>query len=142
MGCRNQAGLRPAEYCRGSPTATIRERSSWAKAHLLKLPAEKVRETAAIVGLATDLLATRIGVLSGGQFQKALITFALLGDPNVLLVDEPTASLDAGYANDILGIFRDFHRVGVTVLVATHDESLIARFPGRMLRLDQGILAG
>ena len=65
-----------------------------AKARLLKLPDGAVRQAASIVGLGAELLTTRIGVLSGGQFQKAMITFALLGDPNVLLVDEPTASLD------------------------------------------------
>lgn len=80
--------------------------------------------------------------LSGGEQQRVCLARAVVNRPALLIADEPTASLDADYANDILGIFRDFHRVGVTVLVATHDESLIARFPGRMLRLDDGILAG
>lgn len=80
--------------------------------------------------------------LSGGEQQRVCLARAVVNRPALLIADEPTASLDAGSANDILGIFRDFHRVGVTVLVATHDESLIARFPGRMLRLDDGILAG
>jgi cell division transport system ATP-binding protein len=80
--------------------------------------------------------------LSGGEQQRVCLARAVVSRPALLIADEPTASLDAGYANDILGIFRDFHRVGVTVLVATHDESLIERFPGRMLRLDHGTLAG
>lgn len=65
----------------------------------------------------------------------------MVNRPALLIADEPTASLDAEYANDILGIFRDFHRVGVTVLVATHDEPLIDRFPGRRLHLVHGQVA-
>ena len=65
-----------------------------AKASLMKLPAKELEEVFAEVGLTRELLNTSIGHLSGGQFQKALIAFALLGRPNVLLFDEPTASLD------------------------------------------------
>jgi len=65
-----------------------------AKAHFLKLPAEEIDNVAAMVELAPQLLKSHMAILSGGQFQKALIAFALLGRPNVLLVDEPTASLD------------------------------------------------
>ena len=78
--------------------------------------------------------------LSGGEQQRVCLARAVVNRPALLIADEPTASLDDGYANDILTIFRDFHRVGVTVLVATHDESLIGRFPGRRLRLDHGML--
>jgi cell division transport system ATP-binding protein len=80
--------------------------------------------------------------LSGGEQQRVCLARAVVNRPALLIADEPTASLDAGYADDILGIFRDFYRVGVTVLVATHDESLVARFPGRLLRLDHGTVAG
>jgi cell division transport system ATP-binding protein len=79
--------------------------------------------------------------LSGGEQQRVCLARAVVNRPALLIADEPTAGLDVGYADEILGIFRDFHRVGVTVLVATHDESLIARFPGRMFRLDHGNLA-
>ena len=50
------------------------------------------------------------------------------------------AVLDLFHAGDFLRIFREFHRVGVTVLVATHDETLVGQYPGRMLRLDHGSL--
>ena len=79
--------------------------------------------------------------LSGGEQQRVCLARAVVNRPALLIADEPTASLDAGYADNILGIFRDFHRVGVTVLVATHDASLKDRFPGRILRLDHGVLA-
>ncbi|MEO7761130.1 MAG: ATP-binding cassette domain-containing protein [Casimicrobiaceae bacterium] len=78
--------------------------------------------------------------LSGGEQQRVCLARAVVNRPALLIADEPTASLDSGYANEILGIFCDFHRVGVTVLVATHDETLPERFPGRLLRLDHGVL--
>ena len=78
--------------------------------------------------------------LSGGEQQRVCIARAVVNRPALLIADEPTASLDHDYADQILDIFRDFHRVGVTVLVATHDDGLIARFPGRVLRLDHGAL--
>lgn len=79
--------------------------------------------------------------LSGGEQQRVCLARAVVNRPSLLIADEPTASLDAGYAGDILRIFRDFHRVGVTVLVATHDETLVGQYPGRTLRLDHGNLA-
>ncbi len=57
------------------------------------------------------------------------------------MADEPTANLDADAAAKIMEIFAAFHQVGVTVLVASHDEALIARFARRVLRLSQGALA-
>jgi cell division transport system ATP-binding protein len=58
--------------------------------------------------------------------------------PAVLIADEPTANLDADSAAGVLEIFAAFNQVGVTVLVATHDEALIGRFAKRVLRLANG----
>jgi len=79
--------------------------------------------------------------LSGGEQQRLAIARAVVNRPSVLIADEPTANLDAESAAAILEIFADFNRVGVTVLVATHDEALIGRFAGRVLRLAKGSLA-
>jgi len=79
--------------------------------------------------------------LSGGEQQRLAIARAVVNRPSILLADEPTANLDAAAAGAILGIFAAFNQVGVTVLVATHDESLMARFAKRVLRLDHGRLA-
>ena len=79
--------------------------------------------------------------LSGGEQQRVCLARAIVNRPSLLLADEPTASLDAAAADQILAMFRDFHRVGVTVLIATHDESLVARFPGRVIALEHGELA-
>jgi len=107
-----------------------------AKARLLKLPADAVREAAAIVKLAPELLDTRVGVLSGGQFQKALITFALLGDPNVLLVDEPTASLDELAQEHIYELLEQLRlERKLTVLLVSHDLSVVYQFATKVLCL-------
>ena len=76
--------------------------------------------------------------LSGGEQQRLCIARALVGRPALLLADEPTGNLDAGYAADIMSMFRDFHQVGTTLLIATHDERAITALGGRTLRLDHG----
>ncbi len=78
--------------------------------------------------------------LSGGEQQRLAIARAVVNRPSVLIADEPTANLDAGSAAAILEIFADFNKVGVTVLVATHDEALIGRFARQVLRLEKGSL--
>ena len=79
--------------------------------------------------------------LSGGEQQRLAIARAVVNRPSVLIADEPTANLDAESAAAILEIFADFNKVGVTVLVATHDETLIRRFARQVLRLEKGCLA-
>ncbi len=78
--------------------------------------------------------------LSGGEQQRLAIARAVVNRPSVLIADEPTANLDAESAAAILEIFAAFNQVGVTVLVATHDEALIGRFARRVLRLAKGSL--
>ncbi|HEY6966504.1 MAG TPA: ATP-binding cassette domain-containing protein [Burkholderiales bacterium] len=76
--------------------------------------------------------------LSGGEQQRLAIARAVVNRPAVLIADEPTANLDADSAAGVLEIFAAFNQVGVTVLVATHDEALIGRFAKRVLRLAGG----
>lgn len=76
--------------------------------------------------------------LSGGEQQRVCIARALVGRPALLLADEPTGNLDAGYAADIMSMFRDFHQVGTTLIIATHDERAITALGGRKLHLDHG----
>jgi cell division transport system ATP-binding protein len=76
--------------------------------------------------------------LSGGEQQRLCIARALVGRPALLLADEPTGNLDAGYAADIMSMFRDFHQVGTTLLIATHDDRAINALGGRILRLELG----
>ena len=78
--------------------------------------------------------------LSGGEQQRLAIARAVVNRPTVLLADEPTGNLDSDSAADILEIFAEFHQVGVTVGVATHDQSWIERYHPNVLRLDHGRL--
>ena len=78
--------------------------------------------------------------LSGGEQQRVAIARAVANRPSVLLADEPTANLDAESAAAIVDIFVAFQQVGVTVLIATHDQALVERMGRRVLRLEQGRL--
>jgi cell division transport system ATP-binding protein len=80
--------------------------------------------------------------LSGGEQQKLAIARAVVNRPAIMLADEPTANLDSESASDILEIFRAFHQVGVTMVIATHDPQWMARLNPRVLRLDRGRLLG
>lgn len=78
--------------------------------------------------------------LSGGEQQRLCVARAVVNRPSILIADEPTANLDADSAQEILEIFRAFNQVGVTVLVATHDQALVTRYASRMIALDHGRL--
>ena len=78
--------------------------------------------------------------LSGGEQQRLCIARAIVNRPSILLADEPTGNLDADYAHDIMDIFKSFHQVGVTLLIATHDEDSLRQYATRTLTLKHGEL--
>jgi cell division transport system ATP-binding protein len=78
--------------------------------------------------------------LSGGEQQRLAIARAVVNRPALLVADEPTANLDAESAARLLEIFVDFNQVGVTVLIATHDQALIAKFGRKVLHLEGGTI--
>jgi len=78
--------------------------------------------------------------LSGGEQQRVGIARAVVNKPALLIADEPTGNLDPALSMDILRVFEEFNRVGVTVLIATHDLGLIAKMRYKTLTLDQGRL--
>ncbi len=78
--------------------------------------------------------------LSGGEQQRVAIARALVNDPPLLLADEPTGNLDPDLALDIMDIIADAHARGTTVIVATHDPTLIERYSHRLLALENGRL--
>ena len=79
--------------------------------------------------------------LSGGEQQRVAIARAIVHRPAILLADEPTANLDAAYAVDVGELLRSFQQVGVTVVIATHDEQLAARMQPRRIHVAQGRLS-
>ncbi len=79
--------------------------------------------------------------LSGGERQRLCIARAVVHRPMILIADEPTGNLDIAYARDIMTMFNSFNQVGVTVLIATHDASLLEDTQHRVLSLKQGRLA-
>ncbi|MBI5049080.1 MAG: cell division ATP-binding protein FtsE [Deltaproteobacteria bacterium] len=76
--------------------------------------------------------------LSGGEQQRVAIARALAKEPTILLADEPTGNLDPERAVDIINLFNDINARGTTVVVATHDKSIIDRFNKRSILLDKG----
>ncbi len=78
--------------------------------------------------------------LSGGEQQRVGIARAVVHKPRILLADEPTGNLDPELSSEIMALFRRFQNVGVTVLIATHDISLINRMQLRIMRLEEGEL--
>ncbi len=89
------------------------------------------------VGLKGKELADPI-TLSGGEQQRLCIARAVVHQPTLLIADEPSANLDRAYALDIMELFRTFHQAGTTVLISAHDESLMADYGHRIIRLKEG----
>ena len=99
-----------------------------------------VREMLEWVGL-TERSGARPPTLSGGEQQRVAIARAVIGKPELLVADEPTGNVDADMARRLLSLFSGLNRLGTTIVVATHDLSLIKETPGAaMLRLDGGTL--
>lgn len=101
--------------------------------------AKRVRAALDKVGLLSKEKAMPI-TLSGGEQQRLAIARAVVSRPAILLADEPTGNLDAGYAADIMAIFHAFNQVGVTVIMSTHDALAMNANQNRVLHLDHGKL--
>jgi cell division transport system ATP-binding protein len=102
--------------------------------------ARRVRAALDKVGLLGREKAMPVA-LSGGEQQRLCIARAIVNRPALLIADEPTGNLDAAYARAIIDLFVSFHRVGVTVLLSTHDEASLARLDCRRVMLAGGALA-
>jgi cell division transport system ATP-binding protein len=78
--------------------------------------------------------------LSGGEQQRVGIARAVVNKPPIIIADEPTGNLDPELSEEIMFLFGQFQQVGVTVLIASHDISLITQLNHRVLKLDHGQL--
>lgn len=96
------------------------------------------KEVLGIVGLDPQFLEKNLGSLSAGQFQRALIAFALIGKPEILLFDEPTASIDMKGEEtlyDLLHRLQDIHHFGMILI--SHDLTFVYRYADKVLCLNK-----
>ena len=98
---------------------------------------KNVVELLSWVGLK-DHVGARPPTLSGGQQQRVAIARAVIGRPRLLLADEPTGNIDDKMAFRLMHLFEELNKLGTTVVIATHNESLVERMGHGCLRLDRG----
>jgi zinc transport system ATP-binding protein len=111
------------------------------KAAVQRTPESEIAAAVSEVNLTPHILDSSVGHLSGGQFQKALIAFALMGRPNVLLFDEPTASLDELAEEHTYDLLHSLQQEkGMTVILVSHDLSVVYRYATLVLCLSKGKL--
>ena len=101
---------------------------------------ERAREALARVGL-DGREHHRPSQLSGGEQQRVAIARALINSPSIVLADEPTGNLDSRRGQDVLALFQDLNREGITIAMVTHEEQ-IAQHAQRIIRVTDGRVAG
>jgi cell division transport system ATP-binding protein len=101
---------------------------------------DSVTELLTWVGLA-DRINARPPTLSGGQQQRVAIARAVIGQPSLILADEPTGNVDDDIALRLLRLLEEMNRLGTTVIIATHNQHLATRMGHPRLHLDAGSLS-
>ena len=97
----------------------------------------EAQEMLAAVGLSGEYAERKITELSGGQRQRVAIGMAILGKPDILILDEPVSALDATVQEQVLALLAEFHdRFGLTYLFITHDEAVMNRMAHRVIYLN------
>ena len=110
----------------------------WARAHLVRASTADIDDALRRVGLGPSALSALIGTLSGGQFQRLVLAFALLGRPTVLLLDELTAGVDEPGQELLTAMVSRLQREhGVTVISISHDLTIVQRYANTVLCLSR-----
>lgn len=107
--------------------------------------AERIaREKLALVGISEDLYERSPFELSGGQMRRVAIAGILAMEPSVLVLDEPTAGLDPAGRKELMGIFKELHQAGMTIVLVTHLMDDVADFADYVYVLEKGkvVLSG
>ncbi len=109
-----------------------------AKVRSVGASTSEIARVTTLVRFSPSLLASPIGTLSGGQFQRLLVAFALIGSPSVLLFDEPTAGVDERGEEALYEMIERLRRAeGITVLLISHDLSIVHRHATEVLCLNR-----
>jgi cell division transport system ATP-binding protein len=99
----------------------------------------RIEEVLEMVGLQTKDFKMPFEI-SGGEQQRVVIARALLNHPELILADEPTGNLDPKVSDDIMMLLHDISKKGTAILMATHDYRIIQKFPGKILKCENGIV--
>ena len=78
--------------------------------------------------------------LSGGEQQRIAIARALLNHPQLIIADEPTGNLDPETSQEIMQLFKELYKGGISIIMATHDYNMIIKFPGKIFQCSDGML--
>ena len=151
----------PVHRLTGNEVPKLRRRIGVVFQDFRLLPRRTVRENVAfalevtgtapdVVAAATDRALRIVGLarladrypseLSGGEQQRTAIARAIVGEPELLIADEPTGNLDPLISWEIMELLMDINRLGVTVLVATHDSDIVTTLRRRVIGLEGGRL--
>ncbi|NHN87154.1 cell division ATP-binding protein FtsE [Acetobacter conturbans] len=138
---RQRIGLVPQDY-RLMPTLSVADNVALPLRLQRRMEAEVAQEVDAILdwlGLSSRRNARPV-TLSGGEQQRTAIARAVVVRPGLLLADEPTNALEDSQAERVIRMMRELADLGTTIIVATHNDTLVRRFPAPALHLRQGRL--
>ena len=101
----------------------------------------KVPYMLALVGLASKARC-KPDELSGGEQQRVALARALVNSPSLIIADEPTGNIDPELSYEIVDLLNEINKLGVTVVMVTHEHNLVARFNRRVVTIDKGRIVG
>ncbi|MEQ9447735.1 MAG: ATP-binding cassette domain-containing protein, partial [Rhodospirillaceae bacterium] len=101
---------------------------------------QHVTEILTWVGLE-EFMDARPPTLTGGQQQRVAIARAVVNRPKLILADEPTGNVDDAIGVRLMQLFVELHKLGSSVIIATHNENLVQRFPFPRLHIEKGHVA-